>query len=66
MGDLRLIVSESEETFISCTRKLGFMIWALRKIFWSGHGEVSTANKGTDGAGLVGGDIFQATPKNSR
>lgn len=60
MGDSRLIVSESEVTFvIRCTRKLGFMIWAPRKICRSGHGEVSTANKGTDGAGLVGGDIFQ-------
>lgn len=64
MGGSRLIVSESEVTFIvRCTRKLGFMIWAPRKLCRSGHGEVSTANKGTDGAGLVGGDIFPATPK---
>lgn len=67
MKDSRLIVSESEVTFIiRCTRKLGFMIWTPRKIYLSGHGEGSTANKGTDRAGLVGGDIFPATPKNSR
>lgn len=52
MGDSRLIVSESEVTFIiRCTRKLGFMIWAPRKICQLGHGEVSTANKGPDEAG---------------